>query len=165
MFVWASRLLHWELWPCATTTLKYSEDLWDWEKVINLDSLVEPAFFWRNKLAIMVVKFQNMKLFHDLVPKMNRWIEFVFKHPLLKLYGIAGLTAKILDVKTMPDVYGAFSDFTGLLSDKVFRLSFFAPRNRCEDFVTHYQYFITSWMFLSCTMVLVKAIWCPFLNI
>ncbi|KAG0622389.1 hypothetical protein M758_3G093900 [Ceratodon purpureus] len=30
-----------------------------------------------------------------------------------------GLTAKILDVKTMPDVYGAFSDFTGLVSDKI----------------------------------------------
>ncbi|KAG0559421.1 hypothetical protein KC19_10G103300 [Ceratodon purpureus] len=30
-----------------------------------------------------------------------------------------GLTAKILDVKTMPDVYGAFSDFTGLLCDKI----------------------------------------------
>jgi farnesyl-diphosphate farnesyltransferase len=30
-----------------------------------------------------------------------------------------GLTAKILDVKTMPDVYGAFYDFTGLLSDKM----------------------------------------------
>jgi hypothetical protein len=30
-----------------------------------------------------------------------------------------GLTAKILDVKTMPDVYGAFDDFTRLLGAKV----------------------------------------------
>jgi farnesyl-diphosphate farnesyltransferase len=30
-----------------------------------------------------------------------------------------GLTAKILDVKTMPDVYGAFDDFTRLLGAKI----------------------------------------------
>jgi len=30
-----------------------------------------------------------------------------------------GLTAKILDVKTMPDVYGAFYDFTCLLDAKI----------------------------------------------
>lgn len=37
-----------------------------------------------------------------------------------RLCAVAGLTAKILDVKNMVDVYGAFYDFTRLIAAKVF---------------------------------------------
>lgn len=60
-----------------------------------------------------------------------------FKALLILVSGVAGLTAKILDVKTLPDVYGAFYDFTGLISAKVSFLCEFCNTVSVRNFFVH----------------------------
>jgi hypothetical protein len=79
------------------------------------------------------------------------------KQSLFWLFCVAGLTAKILDVKTMPDVYGAFYDFTGLLSDKVF--PFVLLTDSLYQFCSSLPvcHFFAHVLFSACTLVFIEG--------